>query len=53
MIEEYVVNDGVMNVFFCTIRTDVSGDGVINTDDASLIREYVVGNITSFPAENK
>ena len=53
LIEEYVVNDGVMNVFFCTIRTDVSGDGVINTDDASLVREYVVGNITSFPAENK
>ena len=53
LIDEYVVNDGEMNVFFCTIRTDVNGDGVINTDDASLIREYAVGNIDVFPAENK
>ena len=53
LIEEYVVNEGVMEQFFCTIRTDVSGDGIINSDDASLIREYVVGNIDAFPAENK
>ena len=53
MIEEYVVNQGNMNVFFCTKRTDVNDDGAINVIDASLIREYAVRNISSFPAENK
>lgn len=53
LVEQYVVNDGIMEQFFCTLRTDVSGDGLINSDDASLIREYVVGNIEFFPAENK
>ncbi len=54
LIEEYVVNEGKMDVFFCTKRTDVNGDGKINTVDASLICQYVVDDeMTSFPAENQ
>lgn len=53
LIEEYVVKDGELDVFFCTKRADVNGDGEINTVDASLICEYAVGGRDSFPAENK
>lgn len=32
---------------------DVSGDGVIDSSDAVLIRQYLAGKITAFPVEEK